>query len=488
MDKKVHKQSLIPVIIAGGTGSRLWPLSRELYPKQFLKLCGEETLLQSTIERLKSLECQSPIVISNEKHRFIVAEQLRAINKLSNNIILEPCGRNTAPAIALAAFSALKNNNDTNPLLLVLAADHTIENEKSFIASINDAVKIAAQGKIVTFGIVPRHAETGYGYIHRGAGVCTETKTLEHCAFDVKEFVEKPSKEKAEYYLKTGEYYWNSGMFLFEAQTYLNELKKYRPDIYNCCEAAFLNCTHDFDFIRIPEGVFSNCPSESIDYAVMEQTKDCVVVPIDIGWNDIGSWQSLWEISPKTEEGNVHKGDVLSVNAHNNYVYSDSALVATVGVSDIVIVQTKDAVLVSSKNSVQDVKKIVEQLTMLERSEHVTHREVYTPWGKYDSIDQGDRYKVKKIVVKPGEGLSLRMHYHRSEHWIVVSGTANVTIGDNNKIIVANESVYIPQGALYSLENPGVIPLHLIEVSSGDYLGDDDIIRQKERYNLDSNQ
>ncbi|CAB5576418.1 Mannose-1-phosphate guanylyltransferase 1 [Citrobacter werkmanii] len=476
---------LIAVVMAGGTGSRLWPLSRELYPKQFLQLSGENSLLQTTLLRLLSLSCETPLVITNEHHRFIVAEQLRQINQLRDNIILEPCGRNTAPAIALSAFSALKRNEQEDPLLLVLAADHIISKEKIFCDAIQKAIPIAENGSIVTFGIIPEYAETGYGYIERDSDVLSLPDVAENSFYRVKNFVEKPDRLTAEKYISSGNYFWNSGMFMFRATVYLEELKKYRPDIYSICEQVVSSSYRDLDFIRLPEEIFKDCPAESIDFAVMEKTDRCVVCPVDIGWSDVGSWQSLWDISEKTHTGDVCKGDVLTYNTRNNYIYSESALVAAVGVEDVVIVQTKDAILVSKKSDVQDVKKIVEMLKAQERSEYIAHREVFRPWGKFDAIDQGERYKVKKIIVKPGEGLSLRMHHHRSEHWIVLSGTAKVTLNDKTMLITANESIYIPLGATYSLENPGIIPLNLIEVSSGDYLGEDDIVRQKERYRKD---
>ncbi|WFZ30946.1 mannose-1-phosphate guanylyltransferase/mannose-6-phosphate isomerase [Citrobacter portucalensis] len=473
---------LIPVIMAGGTGSRLWPLSRELYPKQFLHLTEDNSLLQTTLLRLSSLSCKTPLVISNEQHRFIVAEQLRQINQLHDNIILEPCGRNTAPAIALAAFSALKRNEKKEPLLLVLAADHVINESSAFCEAVKNSIPLAEDGHVVTFGIIPEYAETGYGYIERGLPLEKNKSSGDSLFYHVNKFVEKPNRRLAEEYVSSGNHFWNSGMFLFKASTYLCELKKYRPDIYDACESAMSTSYHDLDFIRLSEESFKGCPAESIDFAVMEKTECCVVYPLNIGWSDVGSWQSLWNISEKTESGDVCKGDVLTYNTKNNYIYSDSTLVAAIGIEDVVVIQTKDAILVSKKSEVQNVKKIVDMLKHQNRTEHVTHREVFRPWGKFDAIDQGDRYKVKKIIVKPGEGLSLRMHHHRSEHWIVLSGTAKVTLNNEIKLITANESIYIPLGAVYSLENPGVIPLNLIEVSSGDYLGEDDMVRQKERY------
>lgn len=470
---------LFPVVMAGGSGSRLWPLSRVLYPKQFLCLEGEHTMLQATINRLQGIECESPVVICNEQHRFIVAEQLRQMNKLTKNIILEPVGRNTAPAIALAALAAVRAQPDSNALMLVLAADHVIQDEEAFRHSVRQAIPFAENGKLVTFGIVPNKPETGYGYIRRGMpGDDAEIPA----AYDVAEFVEKPNFETAEAYVAGGEYYWNSGMFLFRADRYLDELKKYRPDILEACEQAMSSVDPDLDFIRVDKDAFCACPDESIDYAVMEQTSDAIVVPLDAGWSDVGSWSSLWDISHKSAEGNVVTGDVLSYNTENSFLYSESGLLATVGVKDLVVVQTKDAVLIADRNAVQDVKKIVESLKASDRHEHHTHREVYRPWGKYDSIDKGSRYQVKRLTVKPGEGISLQMHHHRAEHWIVVAGIAQVTINEQIKLLTENESIYIPVGAAHCLENPGKIPLELIEVRSGSYLGEDDIVRLADRY------
>ncbi|HDS2772571.1 TPA: mannose-1-phosphate guanyltransferase [Enterobacter bugandensis] len=471
--------SLFPVVMAGGSGSRLWPLSRVLYPKQFLCLEGELTMLQATINRLQGIECESPVVICNEQHRFIVAEQLRQMSKLTENIILEPVGRNTAPAIALAALAAVRAQHEGNALMLVLAADHVIQDEEAFRNSVRKALHYAENGKLVTFGIVPHKPETGYGYIRRGV----PCDNVEHAdAFEVAQFVEKPNLETAEAYVACGEYYWNSGMFLFRADRYLEELKKYRPDILEACEKAMSAVDPDLNFIRIDEEAFRACPDESIDYAVMEQTSDAVVVPMDAGWSDVGSWSSLWDISHKTAEGNVVTGDVLSCNTENSFLYSESGLLTTVGVKDLVVVQTKDAVLIADRNAVQDVKKIVESIKADGRHEHHTHREVYRPWGKYDSIDTGIRYQVKRLTVKPGEGISLQMHHHRAEHWIVVAGTAQVTINEQTKLLGENESIYIPVGARHCLENPGKIPLELIEVRSGSYLGEDDIVRFADRY------
>ncbi len=477
----MSQSTLFPVIMAGGSGSRLWPLSRVLYPKQFLCLKGDLTMLQATVCRLKGIECESPVVVCNEQHRFIVAEQLRKLNKLTENIILEPAGRNTAPAIALAALAATRRNPADDPLMLVLAADHVIEDENAFRAAVEAAMPFALQGKLVTFGIVADKPETGYGYIRRGEVIHPE-HAVDAVAFSVAQFVEKPDLDTAQAYVASGEYYWNSGMFLFRAGRYLDELRTYRPDIFSACENAMNGMDPDLDFIRVDEEAFLACPEESIDYAVMERTADAVVVPMNAGWSDVGSWSSLWEISQHTPEGNVHHGDVISHQTENSYVYAESGLVTTVGVKDLVVVQTKDAVLIADRNQVQDVKKVVEQIKADGRHEHHIHREVYRPWGKYDSIDEGDRYQVKRISVKPGEGLSLQMHHHRAEHWIVVAGTAKVTINDDIKLLGENESIYIPLGATHCLENPGKIPLDLIEVRSGSYLEEDDVVRFEDRY------
>ncbi|EGY4703216.1 mannose-1-phosphate guanyltransferase [Salmonella enterica] len=472
-------ETLIPVIMAGGTGSRLWPLSRELYPKQFLCLQNNLSMLQSTISRLDGIKHASPIVICNEKHRFIVADQLLQMNQLTNNIILEPVGRNTAPAVALAALVAKNNSSKEDPLLLILAADHVFTNENEFRITVSKAIPFADRGKLVTFGIVPSKAESGYGYIRRGNKLQLEDDII---AFDVEQFVEKPSIETAQAYVASGDYYWNSGMFLFRAGRYLEELKKYRPDILIACEKSISDLNIDLNFVRINEDDFYSCPDVSIDYAVMEHTADAVVMPMDAGWSDVGSWSSLWEISAHTPEGNVHHGDVISHKTENSYVYAESGLVTTVGVKDLVVVQTKDAVLIADRHAVQDVKKVVEKIKADGRHEHHMHREVYRPWGKYDSIDAGERYQVKRITVKPGEGLSVQMHHHRAEHWVVVAGTARVTINGEVKLLGENESIYIPLGATHCLENPGKIPLDLIEVRSGSYLEEDDVVRFRDRY------
>lgn len=457
------------VIMAGGSGSRLWPLSRAAHPKQFIHLNNEGTMLQNTVKRLSRLDVKSSVVICNEEHRFFVAEQLREIEKL-DSIILEPVARNTAPAIGLAAFLA----RDEDPLLLVLAADHVVHDETSFTEAVSDAICLAESGKLVTFGIVPKDANTGYGYIKRGRS--------HDVGFVVDQFVEKPTSEAAEKFLESGEFFWNSGMFLFKASRYLDELKRFRPDIYQACELAVTNINSDLDFVRIDKEEFTACPSESIDYAVMEKTDDAIVVPMDAGWCDVGSWLSLWDISKKDVGGNAIVGDVILQDCCNSYVRSEDKLVAAIGVDDLVIVVTKDAVLVAHKDNAQNVKTLVQELKKRSRTEWEHHREVYRPWGKYDSIDRGERYQAKRITVNPESKLSVQMHHHRAEHWVVVSGTARVTIGDKTFILSENESTYIPIGEVHSLENPGKVPLEIIEIQSGSYLGEDDIVRFDDRY------
>jgi mannose-1-phosphate guanylyltransferase len=456
------------VIMAGGSGTRLWPFSRAALPKQFLKLLGDHTMLQSSVQRLSGIEVTSSVVICNEQHRFLVAEQLREIDQLGP-IILEPVGRDTAPAIALAAFTS-----DDDPLLLILAADHEIQDEAAFADAVSRAVPLAESGRLVTFGIVPAEPHTGYGYIKRG-----EPQGL---GFHVDEFVEKPPMELAETYIASGEYYWNSGMFLFRASRYLEELEKCSPDIYAACKAASEQTSTDLDFTRIDKTQFERCPSDSVDYAVMERTADAVVVPMDAGWSDIGSWSSLWNLSEKDSDGNATVGDVVLRDSKNSYIRAEKHLVAAIGVEDLVIVATDDVLLVANKDRVQDVKVIAAQLKEQARPEWELHREVHRPWGQYDSIDSGPRYQVKRITVKPGAKLSVQMHHHRAEHWIVVSGTAKVFKGEESFLLAENESTYIPIGVVHSLENPGKLSLELIEVQSGSYLGEDDILRLDDRY------
>lgn len=460
-----------PVIIAGGTGSRLWPLSRKYFPKQFLKITSENTLLQDTLLRLNGLDVMEATLICNELHRFIIAEQLREIS-MSGKILLEPFGRNTAPAIALAALKEVESGND--PLLLVLSADHSIENLDTFKHSISHGEKIANDGYLVTFGVLPTSPETGFGYIKCGVNIDN--------GFLVESFVEKPSIDVAKQYLSTGDYYWNSGMFIFKASRYLEELKKFNPKIYDVCKKSLEFSKIDNDFIRVNEKYFTNCPNESIDYSVMEHTDFAAVVPLDAKWNDIGSFSAIWDISDKDVNGNVIKGDVFSESSFNNLIIAKNRIVTTVGMENTIVIETKDAVLVANKNNVQDVKKIVQQLKDAGRSETDNHRQVYRPWGYYDSIDIGSRDQVKRITVNPGAKLSTQLHHHRSEHWVVVTGTAKVTNGDNIFFVRENESTFIPIGQVHSLENPGILPLELIEVQVGDYLGEDDIVRLNDIY------
>ena len=467
---------LVPVIMAGGSGSRLWPLSRQLFPKQFLPLVDDDTMLQSTLKRLDGLALAQPITICNEDHRFIVAEQLRQLGKVGS-IILEPMGKNTAPAVALAALVARQHGED--PLLLVLAADHVIEDQVAFQAAINASLASAAAGKLETFGIVPTSPHIGYGYIKQGA-------ESDSGAFVVDSFVEKPDLETAQQYISSGQYLWNSGMFLFNAISYLAALKQFRPDILKACQNSMVNLTADLDFVRVDSDEFAKCADESIDYAVMEPLcssgDNVVVMPLNAGWNDVGSWSSLWEMADKDEQGNALSGDVMAHYTDNCYVRAQDRLVTTLGVDNLVIVDTPDALLVAHIDAVQDVKTIVNQIKSEQRSEATTHREVYRPWGKYDSIDSGDRHQVKHITVNPGAKLSVQMHHHRAEHWIVVSGTALVTNGDQEILLTENQSTYIPVGVIHALKNPGKIPLELIEVQSGAYLGEDDIVRFEDIY------
>jgi mannose-1-phosphate guanylyltransferase/mannose-6-phosphate isomerase len=464
---------LVPVILSGGAGTRLWPLSRELYPKQLLALVGSQTMLQDTVQRLQGLEVSAPMVVCNEAHRFLVAEQLRAIDCKPRAIVLEPVGRNTAPAIALAAHATLAGE-EGDPLLLVLPADHVIPDVAAFHSAIEVASVSARDGALVTFGIVPTTAETGYGYIRRG--------NLTAGSYRIAEFVEKPDLARAQAFVSSGEYYWNSGMFLFRARRYLEELERFAPDIAAACGNSFAGAVRDLDFTRIDPAVFRDCRSESIDYAVMERTADAVVVPLQAGWSDVGNWTSLHAACQHDARGNALVGDVMVEDTHDSYIYSSSRLVATVGLRDHVVVETKDAVLVAPKDRVQDVKKLVERIKSGGRYEHSLHREVFRPWGSYDSIDVGERFQVKRLMVHPGGVLSLQMHHHRAEHWVVVSGTARITRGDETYLLEENQSTFIPIGVRHRIENPGRIPLHIIEVQSGTYLGEDDIVRLEDRY------
>jgi mannose-1-phosphate guanylyltransferase/mannose-6-phosphate isomerase len=457
--------------MCGGNGTRMWPLSRKMYPKQFLSLVNETSLLQDTLLRLPK-ECNQSILICNEEHRFLVAEQARSY-VTNPAIILEPEGRNTAPALALAAIQALKNNKDA--VLLVLASDHVIKDTEKFHKVVEQANQLANEGKLVTFGIVPTHPETGFGYIKQG-------QQLDEFGYGVDKFIEKPNIHLAEEFVAAGVYLWNSGMFMFKASRYLEELKKYKPQIFAQCNEAMADINLDMDFIRPSKAAFLACEDESIDYAVMENTDSAVVVPLDAGWSDVGSYSALWDITEKDENNNVIKGDVITVNSKNCYLHSDSRLISTIGINNLVIVDTKDAILVANKDDVQDIKTVVKILKDNNRAEATQHRLVYRPWGHYDSIDIGERFQVKRITVKPGAKLSVQMHHHRAEHWIVVSGSAMVTINEETKLYTENQSCYIPIGAVHALENPGKLPLELIEVQSGSYLGEDDIVRFEDKY------
>ncbi|HHN8366085.1 TPA: mannose-1-phosphate guanylyltransferase/mannose-6-phosphate isomerase [Morganella morganii] len=460
---------ILPVIMAGGSGSRLWPLSREDYPKQFLSILGKNSLLQNTISRLNSLEYSPSLIICNFEHRFIIAEQLRKFH--ISDIILEPQKKNTAPAIALAAFKAMQHGDD--PLLLILPSDHVISDNDKFIHAVKKAKKAAEENYLVTFGIVPFTPETGYGYIKKG-------DLISDGIFKVSSFKEKPDHTTAISYISSGNYYWNSGIFLFKASAYLNELKKLSPQIYKHCEHSVQKSRSDLDFIRVDEEEFDLCPSDSIDYAVMEKTELSAMIPLNAGWSDIGSWSALWEISDKDKNGNVISGDVYIKNVSNCYISSTERVVAAIGLDNIAIVETNDAILVTHKDQVQSVKDIINSLKEDNKYHYVKHRNELKPWGSQDSIDEGERYQVKKVVLKPGNKISLQIHHHRAEHWIVVSGTAKVTKGSTSFILTENESTFIPIGEVHSIENPGKIPLELIEVRSGSYLDEDDILRLSE--------
>lgn len=462
---------MIPVILSGGSGTRLWPLSRGQYPKQFLPLVSEKTMLQETVTRLAGLaSLQPPIAVCNEDHRFMVAEQLWEIGSKPSAIILEPVGKNTAPAVAMAALSA--NPDD---ILLILPADHVIGEVAVFQEAVRCAEELAGQGMLVTFGIVPTGPETGYGYIRRG-------KAAANGSFAVEKFVEKPDLETAEHYVASAEYFWNSGMFAFKAERYLQELEKFNPEMLAACRASFAAAKIDMDFVCLDKDTFAACPADSIDYAVMEKTDRAIVIPLDADWNDVGSWAALWDVTKKDQAGNAIKGDVLTLDTENSYIHSESKLVAAIGIRGMVVVETDDAVMIAPKERVQEVKEIVAQLKAAGRKEAYSHHKVYRPWGYYNSVDVGERHQTKRIVVRPGAKLSLQMHHHRAEHWIVVKGTAMVTKGDQKILLSENESTYIPLGTVHCLENPGVIPLEMVEVQSGSYLGEDDIIRYEDQY------
>jgi mannose-1-phosphate guanylyltransferase/mannose-6-phosphate isomerase len=465
---------LVPVILSGGSGTRLWPLSRELYPKQFLPLVGQSTMLQDTVRRLDGLGAAGPVIVCNEAHRFIVAEQLRQIDASPTAIVLEPVGRNTAPAVAVAALAALQSAGDADPVLLVMPADHVLKDVAAFQAAVRHGLAAAGEGKLVTFGVVPTKPETGFGYIKKRTGAGP--------AFPIDKFVEKPDAARAEQYVASGEYLWNSGMFMFRARRFLAELETLAPAMLAAVTASLGAAKRDLDFLRLDQATFAACPSDSIDYAVMEKTKDAVVVPLDAGWSDVGSWSALHESVDGDVDGNSVHGDVVTEDTKNSYLYSTHRLVAAVGLTDHVVVETKDAVLVAPRERVQDVKNLVAKLKKAGRTETSLHREVFRPWGSYDSVDEGARFQVKRLTVKPGATLSLQMHHHRAEHWIVVSGTARITCNDKVFLLSENESTYIPIGATHRIENPGKVPLHIIEVQSGSYLGEDDIVRFEDSY------
>lgn len=466
---------ITPVILSGGSGSRLWPLSRALYPKQFLPLVSELTMIQETALRASGERFTAPLVICNDEHRFIVAEQLRAAACQPTAIILEPVGRNTAPAVAVAALKLLESASD--PIMLVMPSDHVIQNADAFLAAIDQAAPAARAGALVTFGITPNAPETGYGYIKAGGSFAPFTGVLR-----VERFVEKPDLQTAESYLAEGSYLWNSGIFLFSAKAYLAELGRTNSKIIEACSQALAQGQRDLSFCRLDAAAFAASPADSIDYAVMEKTANAAVFPVEMGWSDLGAWSALWEIGPKDAQDNVALGDVLLQDVEGSYIRSDHRLVAVAGLCNVVVVATDDAVLVIDRGKVQDVKQIVERLKKANRDEHALHSTVHRPWGHYRGIDRGERFQVKRIVVQPGERLSLQMHHHRAEHWIVVTGTALVTRGAETFLLHENESTYIRAGQTHRLENPGKVPLHLIEVQSGGYLGEDDIVRFEDGY------
>ncbi len=464
------------MILSGGIGSRLWPLSREHYPKQLLALVGEQTMLQSTITRLENIpNLAPPIIVCNEDHRFLVAEQLRCIDIKPSAILLEPVGRNTAPAIAIAALAAL--DNDPDAVLLALPADHLIQKVDIFQEVIKQAFSISNQELLITFGIVPTKPETGYGYIKKG-------EQINQQIHKVAQFVEKPNLETAIKYLETKDYFWNSGIFLFKAQTYLNELKQFEPQIFEICTRAFDKLALDLnsDFVRVDEELFKQCISKSIDFAVMEKTTKAAIIPLDAGWSDIGAWTALWEVSKQDNNGNILQGDIFTENVNNCYLRSEYRLLATLGVENLIVVETADAVLVAHKDYAQHVKNVVDHLKRTKRREANLHRKVIRPWGSYESIDNEPRFQVKRITVNVGASLSLQMHHHRSEHWIIVKGTAKIIKGDEEFLLTENQSTYIPLGVKHRLENPGKIPLEIIEIQSGSYLGEDDIVRFEDYY------
>jgi mannose-1-phosphate guanylyltransferase / mannose-6-phosphate isomerase len=466
---------IYPVVLSGGSGTRLWPMSRMLYPKQLLTLLGRESLLQQTVRRVADGErFAAPLLVANEEHRFIIAEQLREIALMPRALLLEPIGRNTAPAACVAALAL--SEADPDPLMLVMPSDHTIGDDEAFLAAVGLAARAARNGALVSFGIAPERAETGYGYIRRGGS--SETQGV----FAVAEFVEKPGPQQAQQYLTSGEYFWNSGIFLFPAQLYIDELERLRPDMVAACRRALADGRRESDFIRLDKDAFYACDGDSIDYAVMENTRRAAVVPVAMGWSDIGSWDALWEMSSKDSDGNSVEGNVIAENTRNCYLRSEAGLVAAIGIEDLVVVGTADAVMVAPRKRTQEVKTLVARLVKERRDEADTLPTVHRPWGTFTSLHNGHRVQVKHIVVKPGGKLSLQMHHHRAEHWVVVQGTAKIRRGEEEMMLSENQSTYIPIGTAHRLENPGKIPLHLIEVQSGSYLGEDDIVRLEDSY------
>jgi mannose-1-phosphate guanylyltransferase/mannose-6-phosphate isomerase len=467
--------NLYPVILSGGSGSRLWPLSREHYPKPLLPLVSDKTLLQETASRLDVISgLGDAVYVCNEEHRFLVAEQVAQLGKTPSTIILEPQGRNTAPALTLAALYLVSKNPDA--MMVVMPADHVMIQPQQFVDAVSQVIPHAENSALVTFGVVPDGPETGYGYIRRGE------KLEDGEAFRVAKFVEKPDLQTAEQYVSAGDYYWNSGIFLMRADSWLNEIEQFRPDIKSACARAMSQGKQDCDFFRVDQDVFLACPGDSIDYAVMEKTDRAVVVPISAGWSDVGAWSALWNVCQRDDDGNVIQGDVFAEDTHNAFLVAQHRCLATVGLDDIIVVETADAVLVAHKDKAQNVKKIVNRLKEADRDEHKMHRRVYRPWGSYEGIDAGARFQVKRLSVNPGAQLSLQMHHHRAEHWVIVKGTARVTCGEKVFNLHENESAYIPMGEKHRLENPGTIPLEVIEIQSGSYLGEDDIVRFEDVY------
>jgi len=465
-----------PVILSGGSGTRLWPMSRTLYPKQLLTLLGRESLLQQTVRRIAERETFAPpLLVANEEHRFIIAEQLREIAVVPRALLLEPVGRNTAPAACLAALALTET--DPDPLMLLMPSDHTIGDVDAFVDAIGRAAAAAQAGALVSFGIAPERAETGYGYIRRD-GELDGVKGV----FAVAEFVEKPGPEQAEKYIESGEHSWNSGIFLFPARVYLDELERLRPDMVAACRQALATAQRDSDFIRLGKDAFSTCAADSIDYAVMEHTRRAAVVPVSMGWSDVGSWDALWEMGSKDQHGNSLEGNVVAEETRNCYLRSEAGLIAAIGIEDLVVVATDDAVMVAPRNRTQEVRKLVARLVRDRRDEADALPTVHRPWGSFKSLHNGHRVQVKHILVKPGGKLSLQMHHHRAEHWVVVQGTAKIVRGEEEMILTEDQSTYIPLGTAHRLENPGKIPLHLIEVQSGSYLGEDDIVRLEDSY------